>query len=666
VAGVAYHASTMSALGLVARWAHLAACLGLVGAAAILLLAGRSPRPTARAWLQRVRLWSLALAVTAIASGTLVLAAQAALVEGHSAAALDPVALRRLAFDTHTGRVWLMRQGLLALLLAFLSLRADIRSRADWMAVRLETALLAALAAALIGLGGHAAAIEPGGARAIVNDAVHLLAAGIWVGGLLPLAFLLRRAGTPDGADSRPYAVLATRRFSRLALGVVLLLAATGVANAYLYVGDVAGLLGTAYGRLLLLKLSLFAAILLLAHANRRSLPALAGEAQTIGRPAMRRLARFVILEGALALVLLALAAAMATTTPARHDAPTWPLGFRLSTAALAATPAHQARVLVGSQITVLGGVVALASLAWRRRTPLLAAAGILMAFGLGLALPPLAIDAYPLTYRRPAVAYTATSIATGSVLYAEHCAACHGPRGAGDGMAGFRLPRPPADLRAPHTLHHTAGDLYWWISEGIAAAGMPGFSGRLTEDERWDLVNYVRALAAAAQTHGLGPRVQPGRPDIVAPDATFAVGPTPPRSLREYRGRKLVLLVLYSLPDSRGRLAELAGLYPSLVLSGVEVLAVPRDASPDAIRQLGAASAVWFPVVTQGAHDIVATYDLFSRAPHAEFLVDRQGYLRAISAGDRRWSDVQALLAAARQLNEERSVAPEPSEHVH
>ena len=105
----------------------------------------------------------------------------------------------------------------------------------------------------------------------------------------------------------------------------------------------------------------------------------------------------------------------------------------------------------------------------------------MLIAFGLGLALPPLAIDAYPLTYRRPLVPYTATSIATGSVLYAEHCAVCHGPRGAGDGLAGLRLPRPPADLRAPHTLHHTAGDLYWWISEGISAAGMPGFAGGLT-----------------------------------------------------------------------------------------------------------------------------------------------------------------------------------------
>jgi putative copper resistance protein D len=661
---VAYHASAMTAFGLAARWMHLAACLALVGAAAILLVAGPSDRPTARAWFARVRAWSWAVALVAIASGLAGLAAQAALVEGRAAGALDLAALGRVAVETHGGRVWLVRQGLLALLLAFLSLRSHIRSRADWVAARGETALLAGVAAALIALGGHAAAIEDDGGRALLNDAIHLLAAGAWVGGLLPLAGLLWRAALPAGADARPYAVLTARRFSTLALGAVLVLAVTGAANAYLYVGDLGGLLGTRYGHLLLVKLLAFAGLLALAWANRRTLPALAGAAETVGRPAMRRLGRFVALEGALALALLAVAAAMAATPPARHEASTWPISFRLTTAALAGAPALQARVLLGSQLAVLGAVLALASLGWRRRAPLMAAAAALIAFGLGLAVPPLAIDAYPLTYRRPTVPYTAASIATGSVLYAEHCAVCHGPTGAGDGLAGFRLPRPPADLRAAHTLHHTAGDLYWWISRGIPAAGMPGLGERVTGEQRWDLVNFVRALAAAAEARRLGRQVDPAAPRIAAPDAIFAVGPTS-RALRDYRGRKLVLLVLYSLPGSRARLAELAELYPSLVLSGIEVVAVPRDASPEAIRELGARPPLWFPVATEGARDIVTTYSLFSPSPHAEFLIDRQGYLRAISAGDPPWPDAQALRAAARQLNEERP-APEAGEHVH
>jgi putative copper export protein/mono/diheme cytochrome c family protein/peroxiredoxin len=657
----------MTALGLTARWVHLASCLALVGGAAILLLAGRSDRPTVHAWQARILGWSRAFALLAILSGLAALGWQTALLEGRAAAALDVDAVRRVALDTQGGRVTVVRQGLLVLLFAFLWLRPELRSRADWTAARGEAALLAALAAALLGLVGHAAAVEPDTARAVVNDAVHILAAGIWVGGLWPLALLLRRASAIEGADARPYAVLAARRFSSWALGATVVLAGTGLANAYFYVGDVAGLLGTSYGHLLLTKLGMLVPILVVAGLNRRTLPALAGEAERVGRPAMRRLARFVTLEGALAFAMLVVVAAMIGTPPARHASPTWPLTFRLSTAVLADALALHARVLVGSQIAVLGAVAALCSLAWRRRrAPLAAAALGLITFGLGLALPPLAIDAYPITYRRPAVPYTASSIATGSVLYAQNCAACHGPLGAGDGLAGFPLPRPPADLRAPHTRHHTAGDLYWWIADGIPAGGMPGFADRLTEDERWDLVNFVRALAAARDARRLGPQVEREPPRIVAPDATFAVGPTPVRSLREYRGRKLVLLVLYTLPASRARLAELAELYPQLVVLGVEVVAVPRDADPEAIRRLGDQPPIWFPVVTEGAADIATTYSLFSQEPHAEFLIDRQGYLRAISSGDRAWRAPETLLAAARQLNEERSRASEPSEHVH
>jgi alkyl hydroperoxide reductase subunit AhpC len=95
----------------------------------------------------------------------------------------------------------------------------------------------------------------------------------------------------------------------------------------------------------------------------------------------------------------------------------------------------------------------------------------------------------------------------------------------------------------------------------------------------------------------------------------------------------------------------------------GVEIIAVPTDAAPDAIKQLGAEPRILFPVVTDGAADIVAAYGLLARAPHAEFLVDRQGYLRAI---DMRPRDTDTLVANAEALNRERVVAAPPAEHVH
>src|SRR5207245_2276795 len=79
------------------------------------------------------------------------------------------------------------------------------------------------------------------------------------------------------------------------------------------------------------------------------------------GRPAMRRLADFVVGEGVLALGILGAVAAMGATPPALHDAPVWPFSFRLTTTALEGAPDAATRALVGSQVAVLGvaGVVA-------------------------------------------------------------------------------------------------------------------------------------------------------------------------------------------------------------------------------------------------------------------------------------------------------------------
>src|SRR5207244_566916 len=67
----------------------------------------------------------------------------------------------------------------------------------------------------------------------------------------------------------------------------------------------------------------------------------------------------------------------------------------------------------------------------------------------------------------------------------------------------------------------------------------------------------------------------------------------------------------------------------------GEEVIAAPIHASSEAIRELGSAPPVLFPVVTDGSGDIVTTYGMFAPGPHAEILIDRQGYIRAIWRGD-------------------------------
>ena len=70
---------------------------------------------------------------------------------------------------------------------------------------------------------------------------------------------------------------------------------------------------------------------------------------------------------------------------------------------------------------------------------------------------------------------------------------------------------------------------------------------------------------------------------------------------------------------------------------------------------------------MTEGAPEILAVYRRFDAAPHAEFLIDRRGYIRA------RWStraetmrDPKRLIAEVQELNEEKADAPLADEHVH
>ena len=647
----------MRALLLAALWAHLASSVLLMGAFSMLLLAGVPGAPTARRWDETVVRWGRLLVLAAIGSGIVWLLVRTAIFENRPHAALEPRAVWHAALDTWPGLVWLARHGLLVVLGAFLAIRANIAARRNWIAARGEALVLAALALALVSASSHAAAVAPGTMLAVASDVAHLLGTGVWLGSLVPLTLLLRAASREAGADARPCAVRAARRFSRAALVAMLVLMASGVMNALAQVETVAALAGTTHGRLLLAKLAVLVPILALAVVNRtRILPALPGP------NAMRRLAVFVGLEAGLALVLLVLAAAMTLTTPARHAQPVWPFSFRLSLDTLLDAPATRWRALLGSQLALVGVVALIASLPVRgRRAPMLAGALALVAAGAGIGLPPLVVDAYPTSYRRPLLTYHAASIASGMAVYRQHCASCHGATGAGDGTAM----RAPVDLRSAPTSRRHAGEIYWLVGHGITGRGMPRFDNRLDEARRWDVINFIRALGAADESKRVGRQVELDRAWLVAPDFTVSVGPLAPGALRDYRGRRMVLLVLYTLPGSRARITELARTYDVLWVIGVEVIAVPTHASPEAIGELGSSPPVLFPVVTDGGADIVTTYGMFAPGPHAELLIDRQGYIRAIWKDDT-VPEVTTVQAQVEKLNEEKSPPPFPDDHVH
>jgi putative copper export protein/mono/diheme cytochrome c family protein len=656
----------MRALLLVALCVHLASSVVLMGAFVMLLLAGPPNAPTVRRWEVQIVALARLLVPLALGSGIGWLLMRTALFENRLHAALEPRAVLHAVLDTRPGLVWLARHGLLLVLGGFLAIRANVAATRDWIAARGEALALGTLALALMSGSSHAAATSPGTVLAVASDVTHLLGTGIWVGALLPLALLLRAASRDGGADARPYAVAAARRFSRAALLTMLLLMASGAMNTIVQVASIPGLVGTTHGHLLLAKLAVLIPIVVLAIVNRTHiLPAVSGPSAGAGHPAMGRLAAFVGLESVLALALLALAVAMTLTTPARHAQPVWPVPFRLSLDALLDVPSTRWRALLGGQCAVVGLVALTASLLVPRgRLAVRAGALALVAIGVGLGLPPLVVDAYPTTYRRPPLTYHAASIASGMAIYQRHCATCHGGSGTGDGASP---PRVLADLRRPPASRRHAGEIFWLVGHGIPEHGMPSFASRLGDAQRWDVVNFIRALGAADDSKRIGRQVEPGRGWLVAPDFTVSVGPLAPGALRDYRGRRMVLLVLYTLPGSRARLTELARTYDLLWILGVEVIAVPTHPSPEAIRELGSSPPIVFPVVTDGAAAIVATYRMFASGSHAEVLIDRQGYVRAI------WRDdaggmlpAAALTSQAETLNEEKSVPPFPDEHVH
>jgi putative copper resistance protein D len=679
----------MQIVGVIVRWLHAVSAVSLVGIFAGLVLvarpAARAAGPEGRDRIHEldarlVALAGWALAIT-LGAGVLDLWRQVGVATGAGLReSLDGGRILSVLLDTRYGTVWLARSGLLVLLAMLLRLASEEGER-DWLALRLEALGLSAASLVLGALAGHAAAVE----NALVSvglDGLHLLASGVWAGGLVPLALCLAWASRLPAPGA---AAVAAERFSRLGLAAVATLAATGAFAAWKQVGSVPAFLGTAYGRCLAVKLVLFAALVPLAARNllvwRRRLAA-GGPGAPSATSALRR---HVLGEAALAAGILAAVAVLGLTTPGRHDEIAWPLSFRFDWEATKTLPGVQTRVAVGSQVATLGLVAVLLALVVRPRRWRLAAlaGGVALALGATVALHPLAVDANTATYLRPAVPYAAASIVQGQGLYRAHCQSCHGVGGYGDGPAAAGLPRRPADLTAKHARDHTAGDLYWWISHGIAGSGMPGFADQLAPDERWDVINFVRTLGAAERTRSLGPVVSSDAV-AVAPDFTFTTGVGEGRALREWRGRGVVLLALFTLPGSADRLVELNGLTLAMRLRGGEILGVPLSDARGLYRALGG-RAVFFPLAVDGAAEAAMAYGLFRRdltpeglrpepppPAHMELLVDRQGYLRArwiprdLGRDTDGWADPARLLAEADRLARETPAAPVAGEHVH
>lgn len=91
-------------------------------------------------------------------------------------------------------------------------------------------------------------------------------------------------------------------------------------------------------------------------------------------------------------------------------------------------------------------------------------------------------------------IAANSISISRGKELYQAACLPCHGTKGAGDGPAAPTLERHPGILSDPKLWLQPDGAIFWKLSEGRSP--MPSFKEGFSENQMWDVVNYVRTLA--------------------------------------------------------------------------------------------------------------------------------------------------------------------------
>jgi len=89
----------------------------------------------------------------------------------------------------------------------------------------------------------------------------------------------------------------------------------------------------------------------------------------------------------------------------------------------------------------------------------------------------------------------TEASIAAGSLVFQTNCAVCHGESGAGDGPAAAALDPKPANLGADHVQANSDGALFYIITNGRTGTAMPPWESILTEQQRWEVVNFVRTV---------------------------------------------------------------------------------------------------------------------------------------------------------------------------
>ena len=227
--------------------------------------------------------------------------------------AVDGETIASVLLETTFGHAWIWHLAFAGLLTLTLLLPPRPMSRH-------RTATIAGLSAGLVASlawAGHAV-MQPGVTRVTVQ-VIHLLAAGLWLGSLPILLFLLGRARRDNDRDWRDALRQLLPRYSRVGYVVVATILLTGSLNTSFLVGSPAALVTTEYGHVLLVKVGIVLLMVLVAGINRlRLVPDIRrSRSEAEATPTIAALARNVAVEQALGALAILAVSVLGTLPPA-------------------------------------------------------------------------------------------------------------------------------------------------------------------------------------------------------------------------------------------------------------------------------------------------------------------------------------------------------------
>ncbi len=668
----------------IAHWVQLVASLFLLGGCAFIVIANIGKQAYLQAWIQKLErlfLWAAYSIPICLIVIFITMIAQPAGLTGDSQ---QQKFWLEVIYETQPGQIWAAR--FISACLLFLSILFLVKSATK---KRWHYCFVAAIATLPLIAGSMASHIASEELSTLIVSlyALHLISAGLWFGALPAFLLLVQdqlKGGKLNKVKYR--GIEALKLFSAIAFPVMLLLILSGIFVAdRLLDGRYVGLVAAPYGWLLSGKIVLLSLILLIAASIKGIwLSMLTGNKESIAIDQRRvGLQKWMRIQFLLAVVLIILSTWIANTTPAKYFfIDNWPLPFRFSVDATWNKPNVAWQVWTGLTVALISVLtMQFGRLRNWSLTRLIAIPGMMFVSAMAITLPPLTIEAYPETYRRPPVPFDVVSIANGAMAYERYCVECHGLQGMGNGIKSRTLSTKLPDLLIePHIIEHTPGDFYNWITYGMKNTDMPGFAEKLSENERWDLINYIHALSRGYQARILSPEIVLDQAFAKPPLFLFNKDGEAFNSLQAFRGKNHVLMVLFSWPQSQVRLEQLKMASERLKEQHVAVIVVPiNEFDSKNLKEI--ADTLPYFVVTQGAKEIVDSFMLWRRTvshpdiigrgsnpEHIEFLFDKNSYLRArwIPSRDQKgWSDIDYLVKQVEQLQQEQTKFPIPEEFV-